>query len=185
MKNNLLFCKGLIKINKTKYILSRDQATNVFKVILHYWWIKTPKPSKPCVPFIFLSFVKKKRNTKGCFFFVKTWNVLSKLESGKEMIFFSSLFCLSRRERLFYFDYYLFIFLNFNSFHCKQQIPKRKKETTFFCSASVEYFISFFLLLPIAHEYHILCCPLPNRITGSDFIFSFFKEKEKGFLKNL
>ena len=184
MKNNLLFCKGLIKINKTKYILSRDQATNVFKVILHYWWIKTPKPSKPCVPFIFLSFVKKKRNTKGCFFFLKTCNVLSKMESGKEMIFFSSLFCLSRRERLFYFDYYLFIFLNFNSFHCKQQIPKRKKETTFFCSASVEYFISFFLLLPIAHEYHILCCPLPNRITGSDFIF-FFKEKEKGFLKNL
>lgn len=58
--------KGLIK-NKIYFPETRLQ---MFEVILHYWWIK-PKPSEPCVPFIFLSFVKKKRRKIPKVVFVK------------------------------------------------------------------------------------------------------------------
>ena len=140
MKNNLFFSKGLISkqvqllVNKTKYILSRESETRL-QMFLKWFCITDGSKPQNHQSHAFLSSscrLLRKKEIPKVVFFVKTWNVLSKLGSGKEMIFFSSLFCLSRRERLFYFDYYLFIFLNLNSFHCEQQIPKHKKRKQHF-----------------------------------------------------
>lgn len=155
--------KGPIKYK----IYFPETRLQLFEVILHYWWIK-PKPSEPCVPFIFLSFVKK--NTKGCF--CKTWNVFSNWDRGKRRPSFRA-FSAFLVENDFLFDYYYYYFFLINSWKSTNPETFEKKKNFFFHICGIFY---FFLLLPIAHEYHILCCPLPNRITGSDFIW---KKKAK------
>lgn len=106
---------------------------------------------------------RRKKIPKVVCFFCKTWKRFVELGSRKEMIFFSSLFCLSRRERLFLFDS---PFFRFHGWIFMKNPETFEKETKHFEIRG----ILFLFLLSIAHEYHILCCPLPNRITGSDFI---------------